>query len=146
MKKLSAILLVLVLMLSLTGCVANRNAAIVEEDTIDRPTVVVMSGETELSATVETVNAETGEDTTQIVKNAVEEGATLTLTGKHASGITRIAYRFVLGTDEAAETTDVVVTDAKTLDVAIPSGASCLEVYVTNSKGIVSKWAKYYFG
>ena len=87
-----------------------------------------------------------GVEKAEIVKNAVEEGATLTLTGKHASGITRIAYRFVTGTDETAETTDVVVTDAKTLDVAIPANASCLEVYVTKGKGIVSKWAKYYFG
>lgn len=146
MKKISAILLVIALMLSLTGCVANRNAMSVDEDEIDRPTVVVLNGETELSATVPSVDAETGADNTKIVKNAVAAGDTLTLTGKHASGITTITYRFISGEGETEEKGEVTVAKAKTLDVAIPTGTSALELYVTNGNGIVSKWATYYFG
>ncbi len=145
MKKILAILLILCLILSLTGCVATRNAATLNEDEVDRPSVVVTSGETELSATVETTDAETGADTTEIINNPVEAGATITLSGKHSSGIKAITYRFVLGEGETAEKTAVSVNDGDKLDVEIPANASSIEVYVTNGNGIVSKWATYYF-
>ena len=134
-RKLIALLLTALLLFALTGCVANPSAA---EDTADRPTVVVLDGETELKITeeAETVNAETGETTDTRVLNTVENSE-LTLGGKHSSGIKSICYRF-----DGGETT---VVQGETVTVALPAGAELLELYVIGGNGIASQWAQYYF-
>lgn len=153
MKKrvLSLILVALCAMLALTGCVPGNTA--VDETEIDRPTVVVKLGDEALTPTVETTETEataapaptesaegdTAEETAAPdlnVYNTVPAGATLTLTGEHASGIVSVCYRF-----DGAQPTVVKESSA---DVAIPEDAKKLELYVIDGKGIASQWATYY--
>lgn len=158
MKKrvLSLILVALCAMLALTGCVRSNTA--VDETEIDRPAVVVKLGDEALTPTVEATEteatatpvptesaegdaAETAapEETAAAdlnVYNTVPAGATLTLTGEHASGIVSVCYRF-----DGAQPT---VVKESSVDVAIPEDAKKLELYVIDGKGIASQWATYY--
>ena len=158
MKKrvLSLILVALCAMLALTGCVRSNTA--VDETEIDRPTVVVKLGDEALTPPVETEEteatatpaptesaegdaAETAapEETAAAdlnVYNTVPAGATLTLTGEHASGIVSVCYRF-----DGAQPT---VVKESSVDVSIPEDAKKLELYVIDGKGIASQWATYY--
>ena len=140
MKKrvLSLILVALCAMLALTGCVPGKTA--VDETEIDRPTVVVKLGDEALTPTpTESAEGDTAEETAAPdlnVYNTVPAGATLTLTGEHASGIVSVCYRF-----DGAQPTVVKESSA---DVAIPEDAKKLELYVIDGKGIASQWATYY--
>ena len=147
MKKrvLSLILVALCAMLALTGCVPGKTA--VDETEIDRPTVVVKLGDEALTPTVETTETEAtatpaptesaeGDTADLNVYNTVPAGATLTLTGEHASGIVSVCYRF-----DGAQPT---VVKESSVDVAIPEDAKKLELYVIDGKGIASQWATYY--
>ena len=153
MKKrvLSLILVALCAMLALTGCVPGNTA--VDETALDRPTgrpprrddartPTLEPPETEATsppAPTESAEGDTAEETAAPdlnVYNTVPAGATLTLTGEHASGIVSVCYRF-----DGAQPT---VVKESSVDVAIPEDAKKLELYVIDGKGIASQWATYY--
>lgn len=143
MKKFISILMLMSLCaLALTGCVA---ATTVDEDSIDRPSVVVTCGETELAATPEeeAVEASTASDNTESepvdnnIYNSVAADSAITLSGKHASGIASVCYRVNGG--------DPVVVKADSVEITAAADLEKLELYVMNGNGIASHWATYFF-
>lgn len=151
-KKLSALMaLVIATLVLLTGCVAGSPN--VDEANIERPAVVVTSGDITLDPTIivedtaepsPTVSPDEGaqpsetpqEEEEPKLLNPLPAGATLTLSGTHSGGITSICYRF-----DGGETTTI---KEATTDVTVPDAAQKLELYVVGGNGIASQWATYY--
>lgn len=142
MKKIISILMLMTLCaLALTGCVA---ATTVDEDSIDRPTVVVTCGDAELTATpastIEATATPTDTEDEPVdnnIYNAVSADAELALSGKHSSGIASVCYRINGG--------DPVVVKSASAAVSASADLEKLEVYVMNGNGIASQWATYFF-
>jgi hypothetical protein len=149
-KRIALLALALLGAVLLTGCVGVPT---LDESTIDRPQVVVKMGEDTLEPTVtpdpsaspaatatpdpSASPAPSAEPVDPNVYNPVPQGATLTLTGEHASGIKSICYRF-----DGGQTT---VVKQPSLEIAVPDGAKKLELYVIGGNEIASQWATYYF-
>ncbi len=148
-KRIALFALALIGAVLLTGCVGVPT---VDESTIDRPQATVMMGDQALeptlpvdpsaspapTATPDPSASPAQEEPVDLnVYNPVPQGAVLTLSGTHSSGIKSICYRF-----DGGQTTVVQQASA---EVALPDGAQKLELYVIGGNEIASQWATYYF-
>lgn len=143
MKKFFALALIAALVLTtLTGCVAANSSKV---DDIDRPTLTVKVGETELTATPETEAEEapaTDDETVDGVPldtnlyNTVAAGDTVVISAKTGAAKS-VCYRINSG--------DPVVVSAATAEIVVDAQLDKLETYIIASNGIASNWATYFF-